>query len=464
MSVVLDSRTAIPLHPLDLSAGAAGNCFGMIQAYPANSAVADIAEIILGVPFMRSTYTVMAYDVPDQHGVFPNVTQAGRTFMRPRLGLMGLTDPSKALDEFHTVRVLNQPLPSGANGANNGGAGGGGGGSASNQVSENTSKKKLSVGVEILIGLVGFFVLCFVLFAARWAVHKRKLSKLRKQAIHGSTGSWDAEEGEPKEGGDDLIQQDAALMLVRRSTLHSRYGPSEDTLRSSKYSELKRIDSRSPAPQSMVETVRTRVSNVDGEDDVAACSNMELGFRGSAVPPDFESKEGDMGMWAMGQETLVGTYGARASLSGYKHSIDRDLSEYPRSPGHAHSQSAEASSVAVPLLAHTRDESIDEHGAMRKTPLGLGRPPSRARVGSFGSDTRLSSSSDFAMAESELGFGGEGVRTSMAGIGRSRIASMSQSRHSARPSNLSLSVPLLEPSRDESQVAEVGDQHRSSAS
>ncbi|KAI0689929.1 aspartic peptidase domain-containing protein [Cytidiella melzeri] len=483
MSIVLDSRTAIPLHPLDLTVGASSGCMGTIQAYPAGSNVADVADIILGVPFMRSTYTVMAYDAPDAQGVFPNATQAG-SIIHPRLGLMGVTNITTALDEFNTVRVLNQPLSSGVNQANNGGSGSGSGSGGPSGSTSTTSEKKLSVGVEVLIGLLGFFFLCFALFAARWAVHRRKLVKLKKQAIHGRSGSWDSEDGEPKPGApeDELIQQQVALRLVRRSTLNSRYGPSEDTLRGSKYGEFKRRDSSPTVPRSEVgssyfdETTRTKVGDADVEDKElglagdrhSRLSDGELGYRprqrsshSSSAPSKFDARDGDMGTWAMGQATLVDADGSHTHLSLYTPDDEHRGSsyfnpsvrdEYPSSPGHAHTQSSETTSVAVPLLAHTRDESRDDHGAIRRAPLGLGRPPSRARVGSFGSDStpnRRLSSSDFALPDFDPSFvEGENVRTSMAGIGRSRIVSMGEPLvrplHVSRLSGASV-VPLLSP-------------------
>ncbi|KAI0768926.1 aspartic peptidase domain-containing protein, partial [Irpex lacteus] len=266
MTVTLDDRTAIPLHPLDLTVGAAGNCMGMIQAYPAGSTVADVGDVILGVPFMRSAYTVMAYDAPDAHGIFPNASQS-RSVTHPRLGLLGLTDPSKALDEFHTVRVLNQPLTTGEDQSSGGGGGGSGTSSGgSTGKTETTGGKKLSVGLEVLIGIIGFFVLCFVLFAVRWAVHRRRLARMRK-ADGGEEGG---EGGVRGSRGEYVMQQQAAMRLIRQSTMSSPYGLSEDTLRGSrgsKYGELKKVDSSSTTPRSDVEsgyfedTARTRIGD-----------------------------------------------------------------------------------------------------------------------------------------------------------------------------------------------------------
>lgn len=105
MSVTLDSRTEIPLHPLDLtfygsslsrrsprsqaetrdvSSGVSNSCLGLIQSFPSTSTLTGIADIVLGVPFMRSVYTVMAYDPPDSDGVFPNIS-SGLSQVRVRV-------------------------------------------------------------------------------------------------------------------------------------------------------------------------------------------------------------------------------------------------------------------------------------------------------------------------------------------------------------------------------------------
>ncbi|KAK7678909.1 hypothetical protein QCA50_018049 [Cerrena zonata] len=168
MTITLDNRPEIPLHPLDLTTA----CIGIIQAYPAGSAIESIADIILSVPFMRSTYTVMAYDQPDSNGTFPNATASTSSggsissLIRPRLGLLSLTDPTVALDEFNTIRVLKQPLGTG-NSANGGAQGG-------KSTMDALSGKKIIVGIAALIGLLRFFALCFVLFTARWAYPRRR--------------------------------------------------------------------------------------------------------------------------------------------------------------------------------------------------------------------------------------------------------------------------------------------------
>ena len=155
----------IPLHPLDLTIGqgiSSETCVGTIQAADDLLSSSSAGDMILGVPFLRNVYTVLAHDIPFANGSFD--TQAvnnNETFqIHPRLGLINLTDPNVALDEFHTVRVLGQPLTSSGNGSNHSEGGSG-----------------LSAGLKVLLGLVGVFVLALFVFALRFLWHRRKWKK-----------------------------------------------------------------------------------------------------------------------------------------------------------------------------------------------------------------------------------------------------------------------------------------------
>ncbi|KIP02831.1 hypothetical protein PHLGIDRAFT_37715 [Phlebiopsis gigantea 11061_1 CR5-6] len=283
MSVTLDSRSELPLHPLDLtfsgqtfsststsgsltngstvSSGSSNNmCMGMIQA---SDAVSTIADVVLGVPFMRSVYAVMAYDPPDSKGNFPNVSTGISPAIRPRLGLLGLVDPTVALGEFHQERVLNQALPAPSSGSTGSGTSGG----RANVAVERG--KKLGVGVEVLIGLAGFAGLLVVCFAAWWLVQRKRRAReqqvARAQSLYGPVG-----EGDEKERA-ELMQREAAYILARRSTISSRYSTPEDTLRTKKFQEymgrqsrgsdiLGEHDRRSPlAAEYSDDTLQTRV-------------------------------------------------------------------------------------------------------------------------------------------------------------------------------------------------------------
>ena len=87
ITIQLDDRTAIPLHPLDLSAyplsGATSyDCVGVIltpSTIPGFSLTQ--AYMIPGVPLLRNTYTVMAYNPPNAHGL---TAPSPRTVTTPR--------------------------------------------------------------------------------------------------------------------------------------------------------------------------------------------------------------------------------------------------------------------------------------------------------------------------------------------------------------------------------------------
>lgn len=162
MTITLDGQNELPLHPLDLTTEPDGQpnsqyCTGLIQTDPSLlSATSDIGDMILGVPFMRNVYTVMAYEPPDASGNFNNSVPLGTS---PTLGLLGLTNATQAMEEFDQVRVLKQPS-----------------GSASSQqsASTQTGDAQPSVGVKVLIGLVGFFVLCLALCTLRCIFTRRR--------------------------------------------------------------------------------------------------------------------------------------------------------------------------------------------------------------------------------------------------------------------------------------------------
>ena len=162
MTITLDGQNELPLHPLDLTTEPVGQstsqyCTGLIQTDPSKlTATSDIGDMILGVPFMRNVYTVMAYEQPDATGNFNTSVQFGT---HPTLGLLGLTNATQAMEEFDQVRVLKQPL---------------GSGSSQQSLTSEGGASQLSIGVKILIGLAGFFALCLALFALRCFFARRR--------------------------------------------------------------------------------------------------------------------------------------------------------------------------------------------------------------------------------------------------------------------------------------------------
>ncbi|KNZ73877.1 Saccharopepsin [Termitomyces sp. J132] len=161
LTITLDDRPPIPLHPLDLTSESGSTfCTGVIQAADSVFTAPTVpADIILGVPFLRNTYTVMAYEPPDDVGLF----SASGDSIKPRLGLLGITDPARAMDEFHTVRVLRQPVSTFN--------------SSSSSSNTGATPQHLSIGLIVLISLLGFFALCLGLFAVRWCVTRRRFQR-----------------------------------------------------------------------------------------------------------------------------------------------------------------------------------------------------------------------------------------------------------------------------------------------
>lgn len=161
----------VPLHPLDLTLSSKNSdtCIGLIQT--ADSSLANIGDMVLGVPFLRNVYTVMAYTPPLSNGSFQSIiTPAGSKAepfdIDPRLGLLNLTNPTIAMQEFNSVRVLGQPLSPG------GGTDGRGGSN-----SDTTSRHGLSIGLKIFIGLISVFALIVTIFLARFLWQRRNWKK-----------------------------------------------------------------------------------------------------------------------------------------------------------------------------------------------------------------------------------------------------------------------------------------------
>ncbi|KAG6909398.1 hypothetical protein DXG01_000699 [Tephrocybe rancida] len=170
LTVTVAGLAPISVHPLDLTAEPTkdnkGFCTGLIQVADALELPTAAGDIILGVPFLRNTYTVMAYEPPDAAGSF-NASAASSGSVVPRLGLLGITDPSMALGEFNTVRVLKKPIsPDTGSGSGNPGSG-----SGSSGVKGGTH---LAVWTIVLISVLGVLVLCAGAFGLRWWLARRK--------------------------------------------------------------------------------------------------------------------------------------------------------------------------------------------------------------------------------------------------------------------------------------------------
>jgi len=377
MTITLDNRTEISLHPLDLTSQSpddanSDSCVGVIQAADStlDNPSSNIGDMILGVPFLRNTYTVMAYGVPYANGNFSDNTDPDdASQIRPRLGLMGLTNATIALEEFHTVRVLNQPLsPSNGQTANDTSAG----------------SKKMSVGIEVLIGLVGFFGVCVVLFALRWFLTKRKWNRAAAAATTNT-----AEMGETKDA-----MGFSGYQLTRRKSRSSLDHPSDLTLRTTRSVESKKKDRIES--EYTVSSGRTQYDgDFDGEfglhsrtkdeshdfNDPWDPRNYSMAFRDSLYEPD-----------------KVPASPETPELAQERQDHQRTTSELRNQP----------QAMLVPLLAHTRGDSrTDDLGE-----FGLIKLSSMAGVGTAARGSKIDT-----------------------GLRKSSISSLASSATSARPSS-----------------------------
>ncbi|KAH9959375.1 aspartic peptidase domain-containing protein [Russula compacta] len=163
MTITIDGQPEIPLHPLDVTTQSqtdpsSSTCVGLIQTGDgAMDSSTSVSDMILGVAFLRNVYTVMAYDQPDASGVFPNNSDSA---INPQVGLLSLTNATHAMQEFHNVRILNQPLS----------------GNSSSPTSGATNNK-MSVGIDVLLALVGVIAACVTLFGLRWFLVRRQLHR-----------------------------------------------------------------------------------------------------------------------------------------------------------------------------------------------------------------------------------------------------------------------------------------------
>lgn len=256
LTIGLGTLPPIPVHPLDLTSlpqtltpGAnTQTCIGLIQA---SDQLNGLADMVLGVAFMRNVYTVLFSE-----------SKSSSSNVVPQLGLLSLTDPHQAMDEFHSIRVLGQSPDAPSEGPS----------------SSITVGKKLSVGLTVLIAIVGFFILCVCIFGIRfWFMRKR----YRKEDAEGSYGdvkkrdemelnetpyldSWESDKGRGHSGtdstlGGDYMQVDEYGVVGKRdiSTTTSRHSSTgqNDTDRLSQHSpRTSTAHSRTSSTGSQLET------------------------------------------------------------------------------------------------------------------------------------------------------------------------------------------------------------------
>lgn len=140
-----DTLSTRPHHLLKQSGSTstADSCVGLIQTANGEMDVENngLDDFVHGVPFLRSTYAVMAYEVLDSSGNF-NTSGAGADIEV----VPGVSGVDK-FGAFQTPRAFNHPLSSGNNSSNRSGT-----------ESNGDEGKKLSVGLDVLIMLISFFL------------------------------------------------------------------------------------------------------------------------------------------------------------------------------------------------------------------------------------------------------------------------------------------------------------------
>lgn len=369
MTITLDDRSEIPLHPLDLSTSsqtAGSYCMAMIQSSsPFSTPGFMLPDLVLGVPFLRSTYMVMAYEHPSENGSFTSqdtYEEAGEQ-VNPQLGLLALTNITQAMLEFNQTRL-------------NSASGG------TKHQSSSSHAKKLPIGIDILLGCIGFLVLCGLIFGARWLYNRRTWRKT-------STDSFEADN---KNGVPDLMR----YTLARHNSTSDRYSMAESA----------KSQSRRPAPLSNLPsqgTDRSSFTHVGSGSD-----GDEFGFRKTA-----HGARTSVSSWdSFYADSTLGGGGPYPPMQ--RHSYTRAALDSPPGspglPGHerggsesslpgevvspesTHRRLNSEDALAVPLLAHTRTPSggeasysediadVPPHHRARSPPS---RRPANERMSSF---------------------------------------------------------------------------------
>lgn len=155
------------VHPLDMSDFTSldpshQNCLGSMQYASGLNA----GDIILGSSFLKNVYSVYTYPT------------AGATtrLWQPQVGLVSLTNATKASQQFYNVRSLNMPLSSGST-SSSGGAGGSTGSSPGNSAAEAQGHHVISGGIIALAVILGFAAVAAGLFCAWYFWLRRKYGK-----------------------------------------------------------------------------------------------------------------------------------------------------------------------------------------------------------------------------------------------------------------------------------------------
>ncbi|TDL15029.1 acid protease [Rickenella mellea] len=425
MTITLDGQQEIPIHPLDLTASSDPSskiCTGLIQQTNILNNPTGDGDMILGVPFLRNVYTVMAYEKPDTTGAIGNgsgsPTGGGgggpgggggggggggdnlihpRAGISPRLGFLSLTNPTTALSEFHQVRVLNQPLDQNAptTGGNNHGVG-------------TSSSKKLGVGVEVLLGLMGFFALVGVVFGLRWLVVRRRWGRSGGAGFGGEGGGLGGGSGtlrgRGRQDGAGEGKESYALALAlrdydltaRRSVSQVQTEESQHTLAEEiKKKYLSGIGGGGVRVVSLVGvegvedgTERTRVGGLveggegEGEGKERDVRDKEMGFLGKWEDGNHDHRERPSSPDQLADADIHNIHNPDNDNDNTLTLSPDALHRTPIKHTRADSEllGAAAPDVDTPLLTHTRDDShvydnshnADEFGVLNADgPIGM---------------------------------------------------------------------------------------------
>ncbi|CAO1633085.1 unnamed protein product [Sympodiomycopsis kandeliae] len=195
--------TQVPIHPLDASlseeiGGGSGSgssvsgCIGSFQSLKPGSPAG--ADIILGSPFLRSTYTIFSCDsIPNGSNATLFQQAVTGPCTNPAIGIYPTTtDAAVALQEFKQVRVNGEPL---------------GSNSVAGIQTKSDSGGGLSTGAKAAIGIVVAIVFCIGAFGLLVWFGRRRALKQRKRATFMGRGFE----------GDGLGDANGAIALEEKS-------------------------------------------------------------------------------------------------------------------------------------------------------------------------------------------------------------------------------------------------------
>lgn len=306
-----------PIHPLDVaynSDPSSKYCTGSIRS----SNDLTQGDLILGVPFLRNAYTVFQYS--SEIGTNSDEDQAF-----PQFGLLSLTDPATAISEWRSVRLdhvpLTQPAPGGSS------------------FTGNHPGKKLSVGIEVLLGLIGFFALCGILFIGRWFLLRRKHASNNKAST--------TQEAYPHDSD-----------LARALAGAERYS----AIRSSRYSDPNATHSTRYSEPSDILTLHT-LRHDDKQDRLDSGKGSFVDEPGDRLTPRSSRRSASLGRYSSHSENAV----SPSHRSRNQSTTSPEREHQWRAPDDwRHSANVQLVDIhPTEVTGHTPDASLDSPGQWR---------------------------------------------------------------------------------------------------